>query len=96
MSARTASSEISATMAIALGTALEHGGTLVRYAGGYWAPAGSLRDHNGVPLEHFGSTTIAGLVARGRMQFSLYRERRRHPKPFPIEAKVIEESALCP
>jgi len=102
MSTIDAATEISATMAIALDTALENGGRLVRHAGGYWAPAGAPRDHNGLPVERFGTTTVAGLVARGRMEFSQWREtrrsegRRRHPLRFPIEAKVLEESSLCP
>jgi len=81
-------SEISATMAAALAMASEHGGKLTRYVGGYWSFAGvPRRQHDGVPEEYFGTTTIAGLVGRDRMRYCNWREGR--GGQFPIEVEII-------
>lgn len=79
---------LTATMAIALGEAIEHGGKLVRHQGGYWTVSGAV--HLGIigrPFEWWANTsTVDALVDRGRMKFTEYKEGR--GGRFPILAEV--------
>jgi hypothetical protein len=85
--------EISATMAIALAEVHEHG-RLVRYQGGYWATDMAPRDHNGIPIDHFGTSTINGLIKRGRLVVTEWKKgsRPRYGRldEFPIAVKLAE------
>lgn len=78
---------ITAAMAVALATATENGGALVRYVGGYWARAGAERDHNGVPVDHAGTATVEALVRRGRLKYTEWKEGR--GGKFPVRAEVV-------
>lgn len=65
--------KITATMAAALAMAHEHGGKLVRHAGGYWTWEGCPRDC-GRFLDWVGTPTVEGLVKRGRLEYSEFRD----------------------
>jgi hypothetical protein len=79
---------LSATMAIALAESIEHGGALVRHAGGYWSFPGCPRGpNNGVPEWNVGTSTVEALVARGQLYYSQWR-RGRAGRRFPIAAAV--------
>lgn len=80
--------EISALMAAALAMAHDHGGELTRYVGGYWSWRSCPRDHNGHPVDYFGASTIEGLVARKRLEYSEWKDGRN--SRFPIAAKIVE------
>lgn len=79
---------LSPTMAAAIDFARRHGGVLARFVGGFWSFHSCTRDHNGVPTEYFGTTTIEALVARGAMEYSAWREGR--GGRFPVEARCVE------
>ncbi len=82
---------LSAVMVAALDLADQHGGKLVRYQGGYWAPGG--RSHPSINGgEHAGTSTVEALVARGRMAYTQHRAGRRPGNPFPVEATVMREA----
>lgn len=88
MSAR---KEISALMAAALAMASEHNGELVRYVGGYWSFRGCPKNSTGgSPVEYFGTSTIEGLVARKRLEYSEWRDGR--AGKFPVAAKIVQEA----
>lgn len=77
--------EISATMAIGLGYAHDHGGKLIRYVGGYWSWEGVSRNHNGAPVEYVGTPTIEALVSRGRMKYTEWKAGRNGRFPIAVE-----------
>lgn len=83
--------ELSATMAACLAAAYEHGGRLVHFVGGYWSWPDCPRDHNGVPVEHFGTSTVQGLIRRERLAYSQWRDGR-HQR-FPVEATVTPDQS---
>lgn len=74
---------ISGVMAAALACAYEHGGKLTRHQGGYWAYHG-WRHGNG---EYFGTTTVNGLVKRGRLRVTEWKQGR--GDRFPVEAEIV-------
>lgn len=79
---------LTAPMAIALDETVAHGGKLIRHQGGYWSwPGCPRREHDGMPEEWFGTTTIDALVDRGRLQYTEYKDGRGHR--FPIVAEVV-------
>lgn len=80
---------LSATMAIALGEAIEHGGKLVRHQGGYWTIPGAVMSATiGHPFDWWASTpTVNALVDRGRMKYVEWKEGR--DRRFPIVAEVL-------
>lgn len=80
--------EITATMAIGLALAMENGGRLVRYVGGYWAAERAPRNHNGIPIDHVGTPTVEGLVKRGRLEYTEWKEGR--GGKFPIVAEFVD------
>lgn len=84
--------QISATMAAALAMAHEHGGTLTRYQGGFWSWSGAPRDHNGIPVEWFNTSTIEALVKRRRLQYSEYKQGHRHRFPVTVTLTPDTES----
>lgn len=57
---------LSATMAAALVDTIERGGTLVRWAGGYWTAPGTAPVRPGVPIWYVSTATVEALIARGR------------------------------
>ncbi len=80
--------EISAPMAICLAMAHDHGGKLVRYIGGYWSwEHAPKHQHNGNPVEYAGTSTVEGLVKRGRLKYTEWKEGR--GGKFPIAAELI-------
>ena len=78
---------LTATMAIALATTVEHGGKLIRHQGAYWTWPDCPRGSDGRLQEWFGTTTIDALVDRGRMKYVTYKEGR--GTRFPIVAEVV-------
>lgn len=80
---------LSATMAICMAETVEHGGKLIRHAGGYWSWPNCPRGSDGLPFTHFGTKTVEALVARKQMAYVEWREGR--IGRFPIAAQVNEE-----
>ena len=79
-------------MAAALAVANEHGGRLIRHAGGFWSWPGCPRhSHNGLPEESFGTTTIQALVDRGQLTYSQWQDGR--GGAFPVAVEIVAESA---
>lgn len=79
---------LSATMAIALAEALEHGGKLIRHVGGYWSwPGCPKHAHNGNPEEYFGTSTVQALVDRGEMEFVEWKAGRGGEFPIAVVVK---------
>jgi len=70
-------------MRAAIDCALEHGGKLIRYPGGFWSYEG-WGLHHGV---YFGTTTIEAIVKRGAGEYT-NQQRRRDGSTFPIEVTV--------
>lgn len=79
---------ISEAMAAALMLAREHGGKLIRLPGGYWTFEGCPWSGS-APTQHFGTTTIEGLVRRGHMTYTQWRRKTKKPGEFPIEVEVV-------
>lgn len=79
---------LSAAMAEALGTAIEHGGKLERHAGGYWTWPKCPRTGSTFPYLTWwaGTSTIEALVKRGELEYTGYRDGR--VGRFPIVASV--------
>ena len=65
--------------------ASEHGGSLLRHTGGFWSDS---MWQNG--REYWGTRTIEGLVRRGYMTYSKWKENA-YGK-FPIEATLTEKA----
>jgi len=61
---------LSATMVAALDEAIQHGGKLVRYAGGLWSNPGVTTNTNGEPDWYIHATTMYALSARGKVKFT--------------------------
>jgi len=76
---------LSATMVSAIDLALESGGELVRYQGGYWAARGKPHPSFG-QTECYGTKTIEALVARGCAEYSEHRDGRNGR--FPVAVKL--------
>ncbi len=84
---------LSATMTECLDLALENGGELVRYQGGFWAARNAVRaSHDGIPRPYHGARTIEALLARGHGEYSEWREGRNYR--FPIAVKLHAEPSL--
>ena len=82
--------KFSATMAIAIAETIDHGGELVRHAGGFWTyPGCPRRPHDGVPEWYVGGTTVQALNVRGALAYTEWRPGRRGE--FPIRAAVTAE-----
>lgn len=79
---------LSATMAAALAFSIDHGGKLVRHAGGYWTYPGCPKPHE----EYFGTTTIQALVDRGELRYVEWKGGR--GGRFPIAVNIAPRSAL--
>jgi hypothetical protein len=81
---------LSATMAIAMVEAIEHGGKLMRHQGGHWTyPGAAPTAVIGHPYDWWcGDNTINALVDRGRLKFTEWKEGR--GTRFPIAAEVVE------
>ena len=60
-------------------------GTVTRYPGGFWYPAG-----NGRPS--FGTTTIEAIVKRGRLEYVEWKQS--HGRQFPIKARLTPNEKL--
>lgn len=60
-------------------------GTITRYPGGFWYPAG-----NGKPS--YGTTTVEALVTRGRLEYSEWKQS--HGRQFPIKARMPPNDEL--
>jgi hypothetical protein len=87
----TTKAKLSATMAIALGETIEHGGTLIRLAGGFWTYDGCpRRAHDGVPEWYVGATTVQALVIRNELSYTEWKEGRGFK--FPIKATLTHPS----
>lgn len=65
---------LSPTMQRAVRLAMDSGGKLIRYPGGYWRGGGA---------GHVGTSTVEALVKRGVGSYSAWKESRRGK--FPIE-----------
>lgn len=80
--------KLTTTMQEAYDYAKEHGGELLRYPGGFWAPAG----WGGPREKHFGTTTVYGLVSRGAAEYTEYRTNSAWPSTgsFPIRMQIKE------
>lgn len=81
--------ELSPEMYRALKYAEKHGGKLERYPGGYW------REPNWQPgayvygqevSQSFGTSTVEGIVRRGRGQYTLWKDGKNGK--FPVEMTV--------
>ncbi len=82
--------EISATMAICLAMAHDHGGKLTRYVGGYWSWKGVARNQNGNPIEYAGTSTVEALVSRKRLTYSDWKDGRNGR--FPIAVEIVPDA----
>lgn len=78
---------LSATMVACLDDALEAGGELVRYQGGYWAARNAPRAHDGIPRPYHGTKTVQALVDRRAAEYSEWRDGRNGQ--FPIAMRVL-------
>jgi len=76
--------ELSASMVAALAFALEHGGRLERFQGGYWSYPECPRDR-GLPTQHLSTPTMEALVKRGYLQYVDWRQGKK--RKFPIAAR---------
>ena len=89
------SAGLSATMAIALGEARDHGGRLVYWRGGFWTypncavKCKSWPSGDAVPEWSVGTRTVKALVARGELVFTDWNE----PYRYPIAAEIPPVSA---
>lgn len=81
-----APNKLSATMAIALAEAIDHGGVLERRAGGFWTFPGAQSTARNSFEWWVGASTIQALVTRGELQYTQWKEGR--GGRFPIQAKV--------
>lgn len=85
---------LSATMAIALADTIDHGGKLIRHVGGYWSwPNCPKRQHDGVPEEYFGTSTVEALVARGAFEYVEWKDGRNGKFPIAVAVKKSAEDA---
>lgn len=84
---------MTAIMTMALGDIIEKGGKLVRHAGGYWTVAGAPKSATiGHPFDWWvGTSTIEGLVRRGELEYTDWRDGRNGR--FPIEVTRSHTSA---
>lgn len=84
---------LSATMVACLDLANQHGGELVRYVGGYWAPRnlGLHPSLNG--SEYHGSSTVQALVTRGHAEYSEHREGRNGKFPIAVRTRATQEQS---
>lgn len=73
---------LSLTMQDALDYAIEHGGKLKRFPGGFWCRG----DLEAWSRPWFGTTTVDALVTRGRMAYTDWVEGK-HGR-FPVEASI--------
>lgn len=85
-----AQKKLTATMAIALGDIIEHGGKIVRHQGGYWTEPGAVMSPTiGHPFDWWlGTSTVEGLVRRGELSYTEHREGR--GGRFPIAAAISQ------
>lgn len=83
-------SPLSATMVACIDDALEAGGELIRYQGGYWAARNAPRASDGIPRPYHGTPTVEALVARGEAEYSEYRDGRNGQ--FPIAVRIGPKS----
>ncbi len=84
--------ELSETMQEAIDYAIEHGGELVRYPGGWWAREGwpgygasSLKSE--AWFYGFGTRTVRALVSRGLAEYTDFRNGKRGD--YPVRIKII-------
>lgn len=85
----------SATMAAALVGTIEHGGTLVRWAGGYWTHPGATVARESfnsgrVPAWYVSTVTVEALIARGRFRVT---KRMTRGQACEVELVPFEEPA---
>ena len=76
---------LSPEMKRVLDHAIENGGVLVRYPGGYWTHR-NCEWAGTAPAWYVGTTTIEALVKRGRLTYSKWQPSRRGE--FPIEVSA--------
>lgn len=91
-------SKLSVTMAVGLAEAIERGGVLVYWAGGFWTVEGSPVKHVDsagfrVPDWYITSGTVQALQRRDHVKVLELRERRgRHGKgSYPVKAQLFAE-----
>lgn len=78
---------LSPTMQSAVDHARQHGGSLVRYPGGFWCRDG-LMDH---AAPWWGTSTVQAIVKRGAMAYTEWKESA-HSR-FPIRATIARSVA---
>ncbi len=81
-------SVLSYTMELAEQAARANGGRLHRHRGGYWTP--SKNPNSPSTMEHYGTSTIDGLVRRGLAYYSDHRRGR--SGEFPVEMTLIDST----
>jgi hypothetical protein len=90
MADRAITKPMTAIQAAAVADIIEHGGEIVRHAGGYWTYPGAVKS---AAFSHpfdwwIGTSTVDGLVRRGELVYTEHRDGRNGR--FPIRA------AICP
>ena len=84
----TPAAELTPTMRQAVDHARQHGGILERFPGGYWSEPGRTQWNLGGAVT-FGTSTIAGLVARGVAEYTEWKEGR--SGNFPVKVRLKEQ-----
>lgn len=84
--------ELSATMVACIDMALENGGELVRYQGGYWAPRGAHPRATHTPSH--GTPTVEGLVRRGQAEYTEWHNGKF--KVFPVAMRLTPQATAEP
>jgi len=80
-----ANTEITATMVLCLDfIQRKNKGIIIRHQGGYWSSANFQLGHS------FGTSTIEGLVKRGRLRYTHWKESA-GGRRFPIQAEYIPQ-----
>lgn len=80
---------LSPTMQSALNYAAAHGGALVRLPGGFWCEPSATQWSHGIAS--FGTKTVEGLVTRGSMTYTEWRDGRNGR--FPVRAAIASTTA---
>lgn len=82
--------KLSPTMAAALAVAVDHGGELVCWRGGFWTypNCATIRESVGyrVPAWYVGTETLTALARRGHVKFT-----ERAPSGYPVRARITPE-----
>lgn len=86
--------ELSPTMLHALKFAREHGGSLVRSAGGYWHAPQELQMFGIRSVITFGTPTVQALVSQGLAEYTEWKDGRNGK--FPVRAALSSSPTSKP